>query len=426
MKILIIDDDSISRKILNAKLNKLGECTSVDGGREAIALYNKSLKEKEPFELLILDISMPHVNGLEVLKIIRGKEIKQKIPKAKRVKIIMVTSRMNKLTIKNCIQNGCNGYITKPVNSFLLFQNIKKLGFEIPETLLEKDTKSHKNTVEEIIKRFYKGEINLPVLPNIIQEVQDFLKSEDASIDGLVEIIEKDPVMTGKLISIANSPLYKGVDAVDNLNSGLVRLGLKVAQNTISTIANKSLFNSKNKSLKELLGKLWMHSFACACCGKLIAEELKLEDSETIFLMGIVHDIGIVLLLKVTVDIIPDETFEGKEIQMAIHEIHTTFGGVLLKKWKFAKEFIDIAEFHHWNTFPNKIEKKILIVSLANYLANEIGFDFFNTEENSDKKNNESTPTITELLKKLSIEKDQFIKIGEQAKIIITDSVKAF
>ncbi|MCP3898351.1 MAG: HDOD domain-containing protein, partial [Desulfobacteraceae bacterium] len=290
MKILIIDDDFISRKILNAKLNKLGECTSVDGGKEAISLYNKSLKEKEPFNLLVLDISMPHVNGLEVLKTIRGKERKQKIPKTKRVKIIMVTSRMNKLTIKSCIKNGCNGYITKPVNSFLLFQNIKKLGFEIPEALLEKKTKSHKNTVEEIIKRFYKGEINLPVLPNIIQEVQDFLKSEDASIDGLVKIVEKDPVMTGKLISIANSPLYKGVDAVDNLNSGLVRLGLKVAQSTISTIANKNLFNSKNKSLKELLGKLWMHSFACACCGKLIAEELEFKDSETIFLMGIVHD----------------------------------------------------------------------------------------------------------------------------------------
>ncbi|MCP3900501.1 MAG: HDOD domain-containing protein, partial [Desulfobacteraceae bacterium] len=182
----------------------------------------------------------------------------------------------------------------------------------------------------------------------------------------------------------------------------------------------------KNKSLKELLGKLWMHSFACACCGKLIAEELEFKDSETIFLMGIVHDIGIVLLLKAIVDILPDETFEGKEIQKTIHEIHTTFGGVLLKKWKFAKEFIDIAELHHWNTFPKKIEKKILIVSLANHLANETGFDFFNTEDTADKKNNESAPAITELLKKLSIEKDRFIKLGEQAKIVITDSIKAF
>ena len=106
----------------------------------------------------------------------------------------------------------------------------------------------------------------------------------------------------------------------------------------------------------------------------------------------------------------PDELFEKEDIQTAIHEVHTTFGGVLLEKWKFSNEFIKIAELHHWNTFPKETDKKLLIISLANHLANDIGFNFFNTEDNTDKKLNAPAPEINELLKELSIEDDQLTK----------------
>ncbi|MCP3875323.1 MAG: HDOD domain-containing protein [Desulfobacteraceae bacterium] len=428
MKTLIIDDAKISRKVIQKIMEPISECQMSDDGKKGFAIYEKAVEQKKPFDLLTLDVSMPGVSGLKVLNEIRRKEQKMKISKAKKAKIIMVTSRMDTATIKKCIKLGCNGYLTKPINKYLLLKSLEGMGFDIPEKLLKKDKSIHKDIVENIIKKFYQGKINIPVLPHIIQAVNSLFESDDASIEGLAKIVEKDPVICSKLISIANSPLYKGVDIVDNLNSGLVRLGLKAAHSTILTITNKNIFNSKNNFVKELLEKLWMHSFACACCGKLIAEELKLKNSETIFLMGIIHDIGKLLLIKAIVDINPDESFKDDDLLFAIQEIHTTFGGALLKKWKFSNTFIQIAELHHWSNFSAKREKDLLIINLANNLAKNIGFDFFNYKNQKDEKEkkNEGEKKMLKLLKKLGLEHTRFVQIGEEAKTTIKESARAF
>ncbi len=428
MKILIVDDEAVSRKKLEKIMGKIGECLTTNDGKEGIALYEKAIVNKKPFDILSLDISMPGVSGLKVLNEIRKKEQKMKIPKAKRVKILMVTSRMNMTTIKKCIKMGCSGYLTKPINQIQLFKSLGGMGFDIPDDLTKKDKTEHENTVGDIIKKFYKGDINIPVLPHIIQEVNGLLESEDATIEGLVKIVEKDPVISSKLISIANSPLYKGLDTIDNLNAGLIRLGLKSARGIISTIANKSIFVSKNAFVKELLGKLWMHSFACACCGKMIAEELKFENSETIFLMGIIHDIGKLLLIKAILDINPDESFETDDILIAIQEIHTTFGGVLLKQWKFSNDFIQIAELHHLNDFSAKREKELIIIHIANYLAKNIGFGFYDFSDAQHEKKGEDgeDQKKIKLLKKLGLEHARVVEIGEEAKEVITASAGAF
>jgi len=234
-------------------------------------------------------------------------------------------------------------------------------------------------------------------------------------------------MISSKLISIANSALYKGVDTIDTLNAGLVRLGLKSAQGVILTIANKSIFESKNTFAKKLLKKLWMHSFACACCGKMIAEELKSKNSETIFLMGIIHDVGKLLLIKAILDINPDESFKKDDIIIAIQEIHTTFGSALLKKWKYSNNFIQIAELHHLNNFSAKSQKELLIIHLANHLAKNIGFNFLNNVVQGEKKGNDKgDQKIINLLKKISLEHDRFVEIGEEAKAMIEASVGAF
>jgi len=428
LKTLIVDDEIISSRILKKIMETISECVTVEDGKKGIALYEEAIEKKKPFDLLTLDISMPGMSGLKVLNEIRKKKKKMKTPKAERVKIIMVTSRMNTTTIKKCIKLGCNGYLTKPIKKYQLFKSIKGMGIEIPEKLFKKDKANHKDIVGNIIKRFYNGKISIPVLPHIIQEVNNLLGSDDASIDGLVKIVEKDPVISSKLILIANSPLYKGVDTVDTLNAGLVRLGLKSAQGVISTIANKNMFESKNNLVKELLKKLWMHSFACACCGKLIAEEIKFENSETIFQMGIIHDIGKLLMIKAIIDINPDEVFNDEALLIAIQEIHTTFGGVLLKKWKFSNDFIRITELHHRNDFSEKREMKLIIIHLANHLSKNIGFDFFNLNDDTSakKEKDQGDSEKIALLKKLNLKYGRFAEIGEEAKVLIEESVGAF
>ena len=204
MKILIVDDENISRKILASKMKGLGKCVAVDNSRRALSELKVAVKKKAPFDLITLDVSMPGMDGQEMLRYIRTNEIRDKVPKEDRVKILMVTARMNMNTIKACIKAGCNGYILKPVSRVQLMENLAKIGVDTTGAMASKsDEPSHTAVVADIINRFYSGKIALPVFPHIVQEVQDLIASKDPSIDELGQIVEKDIVISSKLISIS-------------------------------------------------------------------------------------------------------------------------------------------------------------------------------------------------------------------------------
>jgi putative nucleotidyltransferase with HDIG domain len=429
MKILIVDDESISRRILTAKMGLIGDCTSIDDSLEALELIDKAAADKAPFDLVTLDVSMPKMDGKQLLNLIRKREKTRKIDKEDRLKIIMITSRMNMATIQTCIKLGCDGYITKPVSKYQLLDNLGRMGFTTLGDVEHDEADTITKTISTIIKKFYKREIMLPVLPRIVEDTRKLLASKTPSIDDLSKIIGKDIVISSKLISIANSPLYRGVDKADTLAKALVRLGIKVSQGIITSLVTKEMFQSDNKALTIALEKLWMHSFACACIGKHLAEELKgelkIKDPDNVFLMGIVHDIGKMLLLKAFANMNPDESFESSNVQMAIHEIHTTFGGVVLKRLRFSNEFVRVAEFHHWNDFAHDEEKELLIINIADRLADAMGFIVYDLEGVSEDKRLENILN-TGTAKQLKLTKDKLLEIMEATRSLIQTSAHSF
>ncbi len=430
MKILIVDDEVISRKVLVKKMESLGECVAVDTARKGLAQMDLAAKKGQPFDLVTLDVSMPEMDGKQLLQHIRKREKVAKIPRSDRVKVIMVTARMNMATIKECIKIGCSGYLIKPVSKYQLFETLGKMGFDISVPKKETDQSDHTGVVTQIIQRFYKGKINLPVFPHIVKEIQACIGGDAPSIEDLALIVEKDIVIASKLISIANSPLYKGVDTVNSLNAALLRLGMKATHGVISAVAARSMFASENKSLKRLLEKLWMHSFATACLGKRLGEELKIKNTENIFLMGIVHDIGKMLLMKAIVDLFPEAPVEAPKIQRAIHEIHTTFGAVLLKKLRFSDPFIQVAEFHHWNYYPKGTDPELMIINLADFLAHEIGFGpaDFESSQSASEIQEEKLARITSLpsFQLLGLELDKVLALCDEISATVKESAGAF
>ena len=138
MKIMIVDDEPVSRRIMAKTLAPIGKCTITDSGKKAIVLFEKAVKKKAPFELIILDISMPDISGIQVLNQIRTREKNLKTPKDGRAKIIMVTASMRRSAIRKCIRLGCNSYIAKPYNRAQIFRELERLGFTIPEGLKRK------------------------------------------------------------------------------------------------------------------------------------------------------------------------------------------------------------------------------------------------------------------------------------------------
>lgn len=128
MKTLIVDDDSQNRDVLAYLLKETEEVAEAVNGQEAITFYSKSCDEKKPFDLILLDIMMPEIDGHETLLKIREYEEQKNVRIGDGVKIIMVTALDDGLNFTKSFREGCEGFVIKPVTKNNLFSLINKLG----------------------------------------------------------------------------------------------------------------------------------------------------------------------------------------------------------------------------------------------------------------------------------------------------------
>lgn len=128
MRILIAEDDMVSRKFLLKFLSNYGECDVVVDGLEALDAYLMSVKDNEPYDLICLDIMMPKVDGVKALKAIRDLEVQKGIKPEKRSKIIMTTALAESQYVQRAFEIGCEAYAAKPIDTEKFIEVMKKLG----------------------------------------------------------------------------------------------------------------------------------------------------------------------------------------------------------------------------------------------------------------------------------------------------------
>jgi putative nucleotidyltransferase with HDIG domain len=278
-----------------------------------------------------------------------------------------------------------------------------------------------KNIIQQVVNNFHGGNIDLPILPHVIRELQRAIDNPNSTQATISQILEKDAAITIRLISVANSPIYRASSKVLSVKHAVTRLGFKETHSIVFAIANKNLYRTNNKQLMTLMERMWQHALACAYCSKSIANALKAVDIEQYFLMGLLHDIGKVLLLKVITEIPPEELNDplGLEIDKIlisemIQKAHTIIGSALLDRWGFSQEFARIARMHENTTFDEDVENGILITNLANMLTRKIGYSLF-SDKNIDIDNLESR-------KRLGIDSSKVLSIGEEISSIMKSS----
>jgi len=133
MKILIVEDDFVSRQLANKLLIPLGEVDCAANGNEAFTAVKMGFETNQPYDLICLDIMMPEVDGIMVLKKIRQLEAQKGIDPEKRSKIIMTSAVSDKKYVVAAVQANCNGFLVKPIDKGRLFDELRKHGFDIPE-----------------------------------------------------------------------------------------------------------------------------------------------------------------------------------------------------------------------------------------------------------------------------------------------------
>jgi CheY-like chemotaxis protein len=123
LKILIVDDDKTMRRIVSNYLKNVGarNVTMINVASKAYNLLEIAHEEKDPFDLVLLDINMPGKTGDQLLEEVKNHRL------LGATKIIMVTAENDKETVLKCVDAGADYYLIKPVMEQALAEAIDKL-----------------------------------------------------------------------------------------------------------------------------------------------------------------------------------------------------------------------------------------------------------------------------------------------------------
>lgn len=127
MRILIAEDDSISRYALQKLLTPYGNCHSVATGKLAVEAFQKSLESDTAYDLVCLDILMPELDGHGALREMRTFEEAKGIRFGYGAKIIMVSALGDMKNVMNAYHGLCDGYLAKPISRNSVVQVLKEL-----------------------------------------------------------------------------------------------------------------------------------------------------------------------------------------------------------------------------------------------------------------------------------------------------------
>lgn len=242
----------------------------------------------------------------------------------------------------------------------------------------ERDSGNGEGTIlEEIVFVFKRGEIELPSPPKVAVKFKELI-NKGADIQEIADLLGKDMALSSKLISISNSAYYRGVTENKNLDQAINRLGIKVTQQYTDVIANRSLYATRNKRFRGFMENLWAHSLSCAYASQITADSLELNLPGDAFTLGLIHDIGKLVLYQVVSELQMKkkigENVGDSEILETVEMNHATFGASLLKLWNFSSGYVNVAAYHDNLDPADHPTKELMVVNFTNQLVKTMGY----------------------------------------------------
>ncbi len=230
---------------------------------------------------------------------------------------------------------------------------------------------------------------DIPIMPQVATKILQ-LKEEslEISFKELENIILIDPALTSKILKVANSALYARQREIINLQQAITLLGFKMIKSLVLLVCASNIygtsekktgpFSDQVKSKSTQIG-MWRHLVLTAFVSRHLTQKLgDDEKSESIFIAGLLHDIGrIVFLLNASdayetylerVASEPEGDILGIE-KSIFGSTHQEVGKIVLQRWNFPDELIDAISHHHSEQIDSPYRRIIEIVGLANIYA---------------------------------------------------------
>ncbi|NOZ37879.1 MAG: HDOD domain-containing protein [Gammaproteobacteria bacterium] len=219
------------------------------------------------------------------------------------------------------------------------------------------------------------GVIRLVSLPEVCLRVNEMMEDPSTSAKELGQVISRDTGLTARLLKIVNSSFYGFPSKIETVSRAVTVIGLRELRGLVLAASAVETFS---KIPTEVLNRVhfWRHSVYCGVVAQLVAEECKVLHSERLFVAGLLHDIGKLIIahrlpeqMKIIKQRVADEQRFDYEIeQQELGFDHADVGGALLREWKMPPTLCDAVYFHH---HPSDATESLMDAAMI-HLANSI------------------------------------------------------
>ena len=357
-KILFVDDESHILDGLRRMLRPMRDrwdMSFAEGGQIALDIL-----AKEEFDVIVSDMRMPGIDGEQLLE-----KAKEHYPRMVRIALSGQTSKETIIRSVGLIHQ----YLSKPCDAETLKATVTRV-------CSFRNLLTNQN-LQGLISQLGSLPCMSQLHTNLIRE----LRSDDASIENIANIICQDVAMAAKIMQLVNSAFFGVRQQVTSISQAITFLGLDIISALVLSVKIFSGFS--DAMLKQFsLDSLWTHSLAVSKFAKIIAQDENADHNITDYAMiaGLLHDIGKLALAATTAQqyeqVLKLAIEENMPICQAEDKIigttHAEVGAYLLGLWNFPDEVIYALAFHHKPAQADTNNFSVLTaVHLANALENK-------------------------------------------------------
>lgn len=228
---------------------------------------------------------------------------------------------------------------------------------------------------------FTDEKFNLFSLPEIYVRVRKLMDNPDSSFDDFADAVKTDPNLTYKILGMVNSPFFGFSGQIDTITRALNFIGLGQFHDLVLTMSVLKSFDGIPNELIDMPA-FWRRNVYCGVLSSLIAEKCNIPDSERLFVAGVLHEIGHLILFSE----LPSESREALlrsehenrplfKIERDIMGIHYgQVGKQLMQRWNFPENIQEITECHTEPEKAKQYTRDATIVHIAHAFAHEEDF----------------------------------------------------
>ncbi len=230
--------------------------------------------------------------------------------------------------------------------------------------------------MNESLRLFVQKITKLPTIPVVAHEILSLTDNDLVSVDKLEKIVSKDPAISAKIVGLSNAAFFGYQMPHASVAGAINKIGFTNAKNIALGISLMTIFDNKHLKLAHDYGRIYRHSIATGLVALRLAANLRIKPDDDLFLSGMLHDLGLLLLNSYFPDIYCKTAETARERKNLLEAetlllgfTHAHIGAWIADTWNLSDTLHEVIMHHHTPSLARNYKGTVALVHVADYIT---------------------------------------------------------